>query len=566
MKLSLIIQSGSLAGRRFELTDGFLTIGRGERCNIRFDPLTERIASKEHCYIEAKPDGFYLTDNQSTNGTILNGEKVQTVKLAAGDRLQLGKNGVIALIQIEASGVSNEQTSVLPNQSAETQFHVPEVKQSKIATQLYIPPDSEPKSQLTQVAPKIEQPSAATVFQPPGSPYQSDFYVPQPTRAFENPPVNLRNSLQSLGMGNLSPQYFPEPEKSETGKYLAIAGTIFVIIFLSFIVSLLMFASVGIESAIMASVVAFIPAMFYLLPLVWLDRYDPEPAWLLALAFAWGALVAVIVSFVINTVLGGLFGQAFGAVVSAPVFEEGSKGLGILLILLCFRKYFDDILDGIVFAGVVALGFATVENVLYYGRGIYEAGSTGLLILFIVRGIMSPFAHVTFTAMIGIGCGISRESHNMVVRILMPLLGYVCAVLLHAIWNGMAVIGGLGGFLLGYLFLEIPFFLIFVGFSFYVMYRQNKILKEMLAIDVARGLIPPEHLQRATSAFSSTGWLISGLFSGNFRARSAYLRSIGKLGLSYWHIQRATAAQGHTASFQQNPILREEVLRWRDQV
>ncbi|HVE55669.1 MAG TPA: PrsW family glutamic-type intramembrane protease [Pyrinomonadaceae bacterium] len=568
MKLSLLIQSGSLAGRRFELTGGFLTIGRGERCNIRFDPLTERIASKEHCYIEAKPDGFYLTDNQSTNGTMLNGEKVQAVNLGAGDRVQFGKNGVTAVIEIEESGFSNEQTSVLPNQSAETQLHVPEVKQSKIATQLYIPPESEPKSQLTQVAPNMEQSSVATVFQPPPpvAPYQSDFYVPQPTRAFENPPVNLRNSLQSLGMGNLSPQYYPEPEKSETGKYLAIAGTIFVIIFLSLIVSLLMFASVGIESAIMASVVAFIPAMFYLLPLVWLDRYDPEPAWLLALAFAWGALVAVIVSFVINTVLGGLLGQEFGAVISAPVFEEGSKGLGIVLLLVFFRKYFDDILDGIVFAGVIALGFATVENVLYYGRGIYEAGSTGLLILFIVRGIMSPFAHVTFTAMTGIGCGISRESHNMVVRLLMPVLGYGCAVLLHAIWNGMAVIGGLGGFLLGYLFLEIPFFLIFVGFSFYVMYRQNKILKEMLAIDVARGMIPPEHLQKATSAFSSTGWLISGLFSGNFRARSAYLRSIGKLGLSYWHIQRATAAQGHTASFQQNPILREEVLRWRDQV
>jgi RsiW-degrading membrane proteinase PrsW (M82 family)/pSer/pThr/pTyr-binding forkhead associated (FHA) protein len=566
MKLSLNIQSGSLAGRRFELTDGFLTIGRGERCNIRFDPLTERIASKEHCFIEAKPDGFYLTDNQSTNGTILNGEKVQSGKLGTGDRLQFGKNGATAVIQIEESGVSNEQTSVLPNQSAETQFHVPEVKQANIATQFYIPPSSAPSSQLTQVAPKIEQSSSPAFQAPPASNYQSDFYVPQPTRAFENPPVNLRNSLQSLGMGNLSPQYFPEPEKSQTGKYLVIAGTIFVVIFLSLIVSLLMFASVGIESAVMASVVAFIPAMFYLLPLVWLDRYDPEPAWLLALAFAWGALVAVIVSFIVNTLLGAVFGQAFGAVISAPVFEEGSKGLGILLLLLCFRKYFDDILDGIVFAGVIALGFATVENVLYYGRGIYEAGSTGLLVLFIVRGIMSPFAHVTFTAMTGIGCGISRESHNTVVRIIMPIVGYGCAVLLHAIWNGMAVIGGLGGFLLGYLFLEIPFFLIFVGFSFYVMYRQNKILKEMLAIDVARGMIPAEHLQRATSAFSSTGWLISGLFSGNFRARSAYLRSIGKLGLSYWHIQRATAAQGHTASFQQNPILREEVLRWRDQV
>src|SRR5205823_13992716 len=55
------------------------------------------------------------------------------------------------------------------------------------------------------------------------------------------------------------------------------------------------------------------------------------------------------------------------------VIEEGSKGLGVLLAYLIFRKYFDDILDGIVYAGVVALGFATVENVLYYGDGINKA-------------------------------------------------------------------------------------------------------------------------------------------------------------------------------------------------
>ena len=54
--------------------------------------------------------------------------------------------------------------------------------------------------------------------------------------------------------------------------------------------------------------------------------------------------------------------------ISAPVIEEGSKGLGVLAALLFFRKYFDDILDGIIFAGVITLGFATVENVLYYGE------------------------------------------------------------------------------------------------------------------------------------------------------------------------------------------------------
>jgi hypothetical protein len=148
----------------------------------------------------------------------------------------------------------------------------------------------------------------------------------------------------------------------------------------------------------------------------------------------------------------------------------------------------------------------------------------------------------------------------------MPIVGYVAAVILHAIWNGMAVLGGLDAFLVGYLVLEIPFFLLFVGFSLYIMYRQNKILNEMLAIDIARGLIPQDHAKIATSAFRSSGWLIGGLFSGKYRARSKYVQAIGKLGLSYWHIQRATAAQGQTGSFQQNPILREEVLKWRDKV
>ena len=102
----------------------------------------------------------------------------------------------------------------------------------------------------------------------------------------------------------------------------------------------------------------------------------------------------------------------------------------------------------------------------------------------------------------------------------MPILGYAGAVTLHAIWNGAAVVGGFETFLYGYFILGIPFFLIFVGFAFYIMHRQNKILKEMLAIDVARGLIPQDHAKIATSAFKSSGWLISGILAGKFRARS----------------------------------------------
>ena len=384
-------------------------------------------------------------------------------------------------------------------------------------------------------------------------------------------PQSMQASLANFGLGSMAAV---KPESSKTGKYIGIGVTIFVILFLSMIVALIMFASVGVLPAIIATVVAFTPAVIYLLPLIWIDRYDPEPFWLLALAFAWGSLVAVVVSFFVNTAIGIIVaigvspeaGEAVGAVMSAPIFEEGSKGLGLLILLIFFRRYFDDILDGIVFAGVIALGFATVENVLYYGRAIGGGGVQGLAILFVIRGIMSPFAHVTFTSMTGIGCGIARESHNKIVRVIMPVVGYIGAVTLHFIWNLLAVVGGLGGFVVGYFVLEIPFFLILVGFTLYIMRRQNKILNEMLAIDIARGLIPHEHALKAMSAFKSSGWVLGGLFNGKFRPRSNYVRAIGKLGLSYWHIQRATAAQGQTGSFQQNPILRDEVLKWRDQV
>ncbi len=497
MKLSIILQNSSLVGKSYDITDGFLTFGRGEKCNVRFAP-DERIVSCNHAYIEFLGDGYYLVDNNSTNGSFVNGERVQKIRLNSGDKIGFGRNGVESLIQI--------------------------------------------------LSPQVEQ-------------FKPNFQVPQINQVLHQPlpAQSVMNSMSYIGLHNNNVDKQP---KSQTGKYVFFGIAIFAVVFLSLIVMLLIGGSVGIGTAIVASVVAFTPAVLYILPLVWLDRYDPEPIWLLALAFAWGALVAVIFSATANDIMGAIFGREVATVISAPIFEEGSKGFGVLLLLLFFRREFDDILDGIIYGGVIALGFATVENVLYYGRSLNEGGGKALLVLFVLRGIMSPFAHVTFTAMTGIGCGISRESHNLIVRFLMPIVGYCCAVALHAIWNGMAMFGQLEGFIVGYLILELPFFLIFIGFSIFIMRRQSKILKDSLAIDVARGLITQDQLDIVTSAFRSFIWSLNG----KFRARRAFIRSVGKLGLSYWHIQRATAAQGQTGSFQQNPILRDEVLRWKDKI
>ena len=545
MKLRLTITGGTLSGNQYELETGFLTVGRSDSCSVRFDPQTERIASKQHAFIEARPDGFYITDNKSTNGTFVNGERVESAKLSSGDEVKFGKNGATGRIDID-------------------------------------PVADDSHSELTRE--RFEEKAAEQ--------YQ---------QALQPRPVTVQASFSQLGLGNGVATAVKPP--TPVGKYIGIGVTIFAIIFLSIIVGLILFLSLGPVAAIIAAIVAFVPAMIYLLPFMFLDRYDPEPLWLLALAFAWGALVAVLVSIVINTIvtivaavaaaIGGLppeLGEVVGAVISAPIVEEGSKGVGLLILLIFFRRYFDDILDGIVFAGVIALGFATVENVLYYGRGLISGGFAGLILLFGLRGILSPFAHATFTSMTGIGCGIARESHKSFVRFLMPVVGYIFAMSLHMLWNSMAFLSaividatgltstcgliGLGdpkeislcGFFIGYGILEVPLFIIWVIFALLIMRRQNKILKEMLAIDIARGMIPEEHGKIATSVFRSIPWLIGGIFNGKIFARSRYLRAMGKLGLSYWHIQRATAAQGQTGSFQQNPILRDEVIAWREKV
>ena len=552
MKLRLTISSGSLEGQVFELESGFISIGRSENCTVRFDPRAERIASKQHAFIETRPDGFHIRDNQSTNGTLVNGNRVETAKLNSGDVIQFGRNGTTGIVMIEAQ-----------------------------ATAPAIPPQEFRQIEMQQFQEAVE-------------------HAPQTK--------SVQMSLSNIGLGHLEPA---KPTPSRTGLFVGIGVGTLVFVVLGVVVAALFVLLLEPVPALLATAIAFTPALLYILPLVGLDRYDPEPFWLLAFAFAWGAIVSVLVSFVGNTLFGSIavaafavaagapaLGEIMTAVISAPLFEESSKGIGLLILLVFFRRYFDDILDGIVYGGVIALGFATVENVLYYGGGLNKAyAEFGLsseafwsfMLLFTLRGILSPFAHVTFTAMTGIGCGIARESHSLPIKISMPVLGWLAAMILHGIWNGLGIVVtifivgfgleptcaslglggqnvGLCGFFTFYLILEVPLFLIFVAFSFFIMRRQRRILNDMLAIDVARGLISDEQLKTVTSAVKSSMWLLGGLFSGKYFARSRYLRAVGKLGLSYWHIQRATAAQGQTGSFQQNPLLRDEVLRWRDKV
>ncbi|MCW2867542.1 MAG: hypothetical protein JWR20_1730 [Marmoricola sp.] len=229
---------------------------------------------------------------------------------------------------------------------------------------------------------------------------------------------------------------------------------------------------------------------------LWLDRYEPEPRSLLVLGLGWGAFVATSIALVLQVFDRFLLGQGdgFTATVVAPFTEEGSKGLFILLLLFFRRHELDGILDGIVYAGMVGIGFAFTENILYLtsaymGQGGQAGGVGSAVGLFIVRCVFGPFAHPFFTAFTGIGIGIAVGSRSRAVRFLAPLGGYLVAVAAHAAWNGSLMIGGGANALVAYLFLMVPAFLLMAGFAIWARQRERGILAAALHDCARRGFI-----------------------------------------------------------------------------
>ena len=274
------------------------------------------------------------------------------------------------------------------------------------------------------------------------------------------------------------------------------------------------------QTIVTAALVAVIPLLIIVPTLLWLDRYEAEPARYLVFAFLWGALVAVVGAFFLNTLGLRLLVDSqwtdpleTGAVYLAPVTEETLKGLGILLIYLLRRREFDGIIDGIVYGGIIGAGFAFSENILYLGRAYDLYGDEGLTGTFIVRGLMGPFGHPLFTALTGVGIGIAVTSRRPLVRVLAVLGGWLCAMLLHGLWN-FSTLAGLDGFVQAYLTYQVPLFLAFIGFLVWLRRREGRLIGLYL------------------SPYADAGWLTHGEVSmlsslAQRRAARAWARRVG---------------------------------------
>ena len=241
------------------------------------------------------------------------------------------------------------------------------------------------------------------------------------------------------------------------------------------------------QTLITSALMAIIPLLVIVPTFLWLDRYEAEPVRYIVFAFLWGALVAVVGAFFLNTFGLKLLVEArwtdpleTGAVYLAPITEETLKGLGILLIYLLLRREFDGIIDGIVYGGLIGAGFAFSENILYLGQAYNEYGGEGLTSTFLVRGLMGPFGHPLFTALTGIGIGVAVTARRPAVRVVAILTGWFCAMLLHGLWN-LTALAGMDGFFAAYVTYQVPLFLAFVGFLFWLRRREGRLMGRYLS-------------------------------------------------------------------------------------
>lgn len=264
------------------------------------------------------------------------------------------------------------------------------------------------------------------------------------------------------------------------------------------VVSAYLGATFGLQTVLLALVVAAIPLGIVIPTFLWLDRFESEPTRYLVVAFLWGALVATLVAaffttsavVVLRSSTDPAAALATAAVLVAPVVEEALKGALVLLVWALLRREFDGVTDGMVYAGICAAGFAFTENIQYLAQAYTEGGGQALTATFVVRGLLSPFAHPMFTLLTGVGVGVAATSRSWGVKVLAPVAGYVLAVLAHGLWNLAAVSGG-SGLLVVYLLVAVPVFLAYVGFVVWARRREGRLIGYFLRPYADAGWIAP---------------------------------------------------------------------------
>ncbi|MGH3280399.1 MAG: PrsW family intramembrane metalloprotease, partial [Trebonia sp.] len=295
---------------------------------------------------------------------------------------------------------------------------------------------------------------------------------------------------------------------------------------------------------------ALLPVPLLVAVVLWMDRLEPEPRGNLAFAFGWGAGFAALTALIVNTAnveyvtmpaLGATTGQYVAATFGAPVVEETLKGLVLIGLLRWRRAELDGPTDGVIYAAMVGLGFAMIENVGYYVNALVapEQGSVKLLAYtFVLRGLLSPLLHPIFTSMTGLGVAYSASRARGAPWAV--ALGLLAAMVLHGTWNGLSLFGaaGLAG---GYLIMT-AVLLALIAVLVADRRRVIRLIRRYLPGYERTGLVTPDDIAMLASLRARSqarGWARVAVGVGAAAAMSDYQLAATELALA-----RAKADRG----------------------
>jgi len=206
---------------------------------------------------------------------------------------------------------------------------------------------------------------------------------------------------------------------------------------------------VFVRALALSSATSLIPILI----LWYLDRRERESPYAFASAFLWGGLIATTVALPLNTAaimavtqwleqfpeLGEMLGpdaaMMIGAPLAAPIIEETTKGIGIVLLFWLLRDEFDNVRDGFIYGALIGVGFNWFESALYVQQNFVEFGTAPYGFQIGTRFAWFGLAgHALFSGIFGAALGVSRATSKRWLRVLAPVGGIVLAILGHA-WN-----------------------------------------------------------------------------------------------------------------------------------
>ncbi|ABK61358.1 PrsW family intramembrane metalloprotease [Clostridium novyi] len=181
-------------------------------------------------------------------------------------------------------------------------------------------------------------------------------------------------------------------------------------------------------------IIAVIPGVLLAILIYLVDRYDKEPIDVLIKVIILGS-ISVIPTIVIEKFLtslnyfSGLLKVAFNAFIVAGLTEEFFKR-EVVLKSVFNKEVFNEKLDGIIYCSFSALGFATVENIMYV---VFDVSSSYYVGLY--RAIFSVPAHLLFGVTMGYYMSLSKFSSDRVLKGKFLKKSLLIPVLFHGIFD-----------------------------------------------------------------------------------------------------------------------------------